>query len=348
VSSPPPVDQPASDDLSLVLARNRVGFGVGLAGGAVGALLGGGTGVITVPALDRLTELRRAVIHGTANLVNVAVAVVGATIYGLRGGHLDGRVAIGLMAGGVLGASFGARIAAKASDRSLRVAFCVVLTVGGVELCLGAAGFGPTSGSPLLSHGLRTYLAAVFVLTLAIGLVVGTWSAAMGLGGGSLTVPVVILLFGLDAHAAEGTSLLVMLPNSIAASVQHLRQGTANPDLAVSLSLGAVPGAVAGALIGLVLPATALDWVFGLFVLFIAAQQFRRVSAGTLTTVSQLFLIPIRPAESCRGRRSSRRVSLLTTPTGAASATLQTSGHRGRWLRRRESPSGRWRWRRGM
>jgi uncharacterized protein len=258
----------------------RVSLGVGALGGAVGALLGGGTGAVTVPALDRLTSLRRHTIHGTANLVNVSVAVVGATIYALRGGHLDMTTGIGLMIGGVVGAFFGARIAARASDQALRAAFAVVLAVAGVELCLGAADIGLSSSSPLLSAGLRADTTVVVILTLGIGVVVGAWSAAMGLGGGSLTVPVLILLFGVSAHTAEGTSLLVMLPNSIVASIQHLRQHTASPRLGAALACGAAPGAVAGASLGLVLSATTLDWVFGLFVLFIAGQQVRRIQTA--------------------------------------------------------------------
>jgi uncharacterized protein len=257
----------------------RISLGVGAVGGAVGALLGGGTGVVTVPVLDRLTGLRRGVIHGTANLVNVAVAVVGAAIYELRGGHLDTTAGIGLMIGGVVGAFFGARIVARAGDQVLRAAFAVVLSVAGIELCLSAAGVGPSSSSPLLSAALRTNTAAVVILTLVIGVVVGAWSAAMGLGGGSLTVPILILLFGVSAHTAEGTSLLVMLPNSIVASVQHLRLRTASPRLGGALACGAVPGAVGGASLGLVLSATTLDWVFGVFVLFIAVQQLRRIQA---------------------------------------------------------------------
>jgi uncharacterized protein len=255
----------------------RVCVGAGAVGGAVGALLGGGTGVLTVPVMDRRTSLRRGVIHGTASLVNVAVAVVGAAIYELRGGHIDMTTGAGLMTGGVLGAFFGARLAARAGEVALRAAFAVVLAAAGLELCAGAAGLGPSSNSPLLGAGLRASTGAVVILTLAIGLVVGAWSAAMGLGGGSLAVPVLIMLFGVGAHTAEGTSLLVMLPNSVAASVQHLRQHTASPRLGSALACGAVPGAVAGASVGIVLPAATLDWVFGLFVLFVAAQQTCRV-----------------------------------------------------------------------
>lgn len=159
--------------------------------------------MVTVPTLDRLTNLRRGTIHGTANLVNVAVAVVDAALYELRGGHLDTTTGVGLMIGGVLGAFFGARIAARASDQALRAAFAVVLAAVGIELCLGAAGIGPSSSPPLLSAGLRANTTAVVILTLAIGVVVGAWSAAMGLGGGILTVPVLILLFGVGSHTAE-------------------------------------------------------------------------------------------------------------------------------------------------
>lgn len=257
----------------------RLSVATGVVGGAVGALLGGGTGVVTVPILDRLTTLRRGAIHGTANLVNVAVAVVGAAGYELRGGHLDATAGAGLMVGGVLGAFFGARIAARASDQALRTAFAVVLAVAGVELCLGAAGVGPSSGSPLLGAGPRHDVTVVVLLTVVIGVVVGAWSAAMGLGGGSLTVPVLILIFGVGPHTAEGTSLLVMLPNSIVASVQHLRQRTASPRLGAALAGGAAPGALLGASVGLVLSDVVLGWVFGLFVLFIAAQQLRLIRA---------------------------------------------------------------------
>jgi uncharacterized protein len=183
---------------------DRGAVGVGLLGGAVGALLGGGTGVVTVPALDRLTTLRRVVIHGTANLVNVAVAVVGGTVYELHGGHLDPAVAVGLMVGGVAGAFLGARIAARAGDQALRVAFAAVLAVAGTDLCLGAAGVGPSGGSPLLPGAVRGDAAAVAALTVVIGIAVG-------------------------------------------------------------------------AFVGLALSGTALDWVFGLFVLFMAVREARKI-----------------------------------------------------------------------
>jgi ribosomal protein L37AE/L43A len=80
--------------------------------------LGGGTGVVTVHALDRLTSPAPGTIHGAAGLVNVSVALVGAALYGLRGGRLDMTVGPRLRIGGVL---LGRRLDEKAPGRVEKV-----------------------------------------------------------------------------------------------------------------------------------------------------------------------------------------------------------------------------------
>jgi uncharacterized protein len=262
-------------------APTRTLVPLGALGGVVGALLGGGTGTVTVPALDRLTDLRRAVIHGTATLPNVAVAVVGASVYGLRGGAIDARVGIPLMVGGVLGVRGGAGFVARASERTLRNAFVTVLILAGTKLLLDALGLDPIGTSPVLPAALRDGLAPVIALALLLGVAVGAWSAAMGLGGGLLTVPMLALLFGTGLHTAEGTSLVVMLPNSALAARAHIRQGTASVPVGLRLAAGAGPGALVGAFVALALSARALGLVFGVFVLFMAARELARMrSAG--------------------------------------------------------------------
>jgi uncharacterized protein len=254
--------------------------GVGVLGGAVGALLGGGTGTVTVPALDRMTDLRRAVIHGTATIPNIAVAVVGASVYGLRGGAIDLEVGIPLMLGGVLGVRGGARFVARASERTLRTIFVGVLIVAGAKLLLDALRLDPIGTGAVLPASVRAVLAVVVVLALALGTIVGAWSAAMGLGGGLLTVPMLALLFGTGLHTAEGTSLVVMLPNSLFAARAHTRQGTASVPIGLRLAGGAAAGAVIGALVALALPARTLELLFGGFVLLMAARELRRMQRG--------------------------------------------------------------------
>ena len=112
-----------------------------------------------------------------------------------------------------------------------------------------------------------------------IGVVVGAWSAAMGLGGGLLAVPALVLLFGREQHVAEGTSLVIMLPNAIAGAVAHVRQGTASPRLGVIIGVGALVGSVVGVGIALHLATHVLEYAFGAFMVLVIVREsisFRR------------------------------------------------------------------------
>lgn len=254
-----------------------VAGGTGLIGGVVGALTGGGTGLITVPTLDKLTTLPRSTIHGTATIANIAVAAVGTTVYWLRGGAIDVPTGIGMMIGGLAGAFIGARLVARVSERALRRIFVVVLVAAGLKLLLDTLGVVPATGPVVLQPGIVIHTGLVVAISVAVGVIVGAWSAALGLGGGLLAVPALVFLFGLGLHAAEGTSLLVMLPNSIIGAVTHLRQGTASLPVGRKLAAGAAPGAAIGAITALALDEGTLKLVFAVFVLFMAGREAHKL-----------------------------------------------------------------------
>jgi uncharacterized membrane protein YfcA len=80
-----------------------------------------------------------------------------------------------------------------------------------------------------------------------VGLVAGFLGGALGVGGGVLLVPVLIVLFGFDAHVAIGTSLGAVILNAIAATWRHgAYQNVDWPTVAVLGGIGVV-GAVLGA-----------------------------------------------------------------------------------------------------
>jgi len=246
--------------------------GTGLIGGVVGALTGGGTGLITVPTLDKLTTLPR-----STTIANIAVAAVGTTVYWQRGGAIDVPTGIGMMIGGLAGAFIGARLVARVSERALRRIFVVVLMAAGLKLLLDTLGVVPATGPVVLQPGIVVHTGLVVAISVAVGVIVGAWSAALGLGGGLLAVPALVFLFGLGLHAAEGTSLLVMLPNSITGAVTHLRQGTASLPVGRRLAAGAAPGAAIGAITALALDEGTLKLVFALFVLFMAGREAHKL-----------------------------------------------------------------------
>ncbi len=257
--------------------RTPVAVGVGAVGGVVGALLGGGTGTVTVPALDKLTTLPRKVIYGTSGIANVAVAIVGTAAYALRGGAVDLTTGIPLMVGGAFGAVLGARLVVKTPERVLRTVFVAVLLVAGVKLIVDALGVDPIGEAAVLPPSVRDSLPAVIVIAAVLGVLIGAWSAALGLGGGLLTVPSLALLFGASLHVAAGTSLAVMLPNSIIGTIAHVRQKTASVQVGGRLACGSAAGAVLGVFVALAIPSRVLGFFFGAFVLFMAAREIRRM-----------------------------------------------------------------------
>jgi uncharacterized protein len=93
-------------------------------------------------------------------------------------------------------------------------------------------------------------------------------------------VPFLVLAVGLSQHEAEATSLLVILPTALAASVALRRRDVG--DLPVALGLGTVGalGAVAGALLALSLPADALRLIFAGLLALIGLRFVRDARAG--------------------------------------------------------------------
>lgn len=245
---------------------------IGFAGGFIGGFLGGGGGVVIVPALDHITTLPRAKIHGTATLTNVVIAVIGTSIYSLHGGAIDLRTGIGLMCGGIVGAPLGARLAALVPDRLLRLLFIAVLLLSGIKMLLNIAFTGNQVTSALVPAQ-TTSLALLLLLAFLFGMLIGAWSSSMGLGGGLLAIPTLVLIFGVNQHAAEGTSLLIMIPNTVVGSIAHLRQGTASLHIGSIMGIGALGGAALGTWIALLLNNQILQLIFGCFVLIMAIRE---------------------------------------------------------------------------
>ena len=122
----------------------------------------------------------------------------------------------------------------------------------------------------------------LYVALVAFGVVVGVTSGLLGVGGGTLVVPFLTLAVGLSQHAAEATSLLVILPTAIAGSLALRNRGVGDLGLALRFGVIGAVGSVLGALLALALPGSTLRLVFAVFVglvgLRIAYDGVRRES----------------------------------------------------------------------
>ncbi len=100
---------------------------------------------------------------------------------------------------------------------------------------------------------------------LGVGLVVGTVSALLGIGGGVLLVPALVLIWECGMHTAVGTSLVVISLCSLAGAIRHYSLDNVNLPLAMAIAVGAVVGSFfVGAPLAEMLPAAALKKIFGI------------------------------------------------------------------------------------
>jgi uncharacterized membrane protein YfcA len=109
------------------------------------------------------------------------------------------------------------------------------------------------------------------VLLILVGVAVGAFSGLMGLGGGSVMIPVMVLAFGMTQQKAHGTSLAVMcVPVVLPAVLKYWRHGNVDWRIALWMAAGFVIGSFFGALLANRMSVGTLKLVFGFLLIYVA------------------------------------------------------------------------------
>ena len=112
------------------------------------------------------------------------------------------------------------------------------------------------------------------LLYILLGLVSGFGGGALGLGGGAIMVPALVLLFGLTQHQAQGTALAVMLPPVFILGVmQYYYAGNIKIKMAIFIAIGFIVGAYLGAQYVQNIPSSVLKKAFGIFMIIIGIKM---------------------------------------------------------------------------
>lgn len=201
-------------------------------------MLGGGGSILAVPIFVYVLG------YGAKEAVAMSLAVVGATslfaaVGHWRAGRVDWRVA-GIFGAVAMGGTYlGARLAVFFSGAAQLTLFAAIMLV--------AAYFMYRGRNPLLEregHGGGGKMP--LALIVAEGLAVGVLTGLVGVGGGFLIVPALVLLGGIGMKEAVGTSLVVISMKSVAGLAGYLGQ----VDIQWGFAAAFVAAAIAGSLVG--------------------------------------------------------------------------------------------------
>jgi hypothetical protein len=248
-------------------AETRFGtsFLIGLAAGTFGGLVGLGGGVVMIPLMVGLAGLVQKQAHGTSLVAVVVTGLVGAATYAARG-RVDVTAALLLAVTATVTARLGARYAHVLPEWKLKRAFGTFLLVVAVLLLARPWIAGPAADpAPWVK-------AAVLLST---GVFTGFLSGMMGVGGGSIMVPAMVLLAGFPQVLAQGSSLLAMVPAGAVGAYTHWRLGNVVTRLLAGLVPGVLVGTFAGSSLALRLPEVALRLVFAAVLVWTGSKYVR-------------------------------------------------------------------------
>lgn len=108
---------------------------------------------------------------------------------------------------------------------------------------------------------------------LTIGLLAGLMSSLVGIGGGIIVVPALVLWLGFSQISAQGTSLAMLsMPVALVAALNYSRQGHVDWKVAVILALSFVVGGFLGSKFALSLEASVVKKIFAVFMIVVALK----------------------------------------------------------------------------
>ncbi|GAB3617234.1 sulfite exporter TauE/SafE family protein [Okibacterium endophyticum] len=235
---------------------------IGLLAGFMSGLFGVGGGVMIVPALVLLLRMEPRIAAGTSLAAIVPSSLVGVLSYAIPGA-VDWVAAGLLAAGSIVGAQIGSHLLSRVSRPVLQWAFVVFMCAVIVSLFLVVPSREASIGlTPLVIAGIVT-----------LGLVTGILSGLLGIGGGVVVVPMLILLFGSSDLIAKGTSIAMMVPTALSGTIGNTRRRIVDLPAAAVIGLFACTTTALGAVVAANIDPFLANVLFAVFVAIIALRM---------------------------------------------------------------------------
>ncbi|WP_096202521.1 sulfite exporter TauE/SafE family protein [Bacillus sp. FJAT-45350] len=265
---------------------------IGLIAGTLGSLMGLGGGIIIVPALMVLSSYT-VILMGITPQVAVGTSLVimiftglSSTLAYIKQQKVDYKSGAIFFAGSGPGALFGVWLNRDIEVQSFLIYFGIFIIFVSFVLMIRKY-LKPLKLRPkgirrsyVNDEGITIEYGFQPALAIMIAFFVGMFSGLFGIGGGSLMVPAMILLFGFPAHTAVATSMFMIFLSAIVSSISHISLGNVNWLYALALIPGAWFGGKLGATINQRLKSDTVVNILRIFLIIIGIRLIWQGIAG--------------------------------------------------------------------
>jgi uncharacterized membrane protein YfcA len=242
---------------------------VGVVAGFLSGLFGVGGGILIVPALVMVLHFDQRLAHGTSLAAVLPIAISSLASYTLDD-KVDWVVGALLAAGAIGGAVIGTHILHRLPHDALAMAFALLLIATAVRLVLDDS-----------DGGGRAALTVVGVIALVLfGFATGILAGLLGVGGGIVMVPIMVVAFSMPAAIAKGTSLLVIVPTAVMGTWRNRTKRNADMRVAVILGLAGVVSAFIGGSISVGMSESLSNALFAGLLALVAARMIWQLVAA--------------------------------------------------------------------
>ena len=237
---------------------------VGLGAGFLSGIFGVGGGILIVPGLIFFAKMDQRRAHGTSLAAVLPISLSSLITYWAHD-HVDWHVAFWLAIGAVAGAVLGTKLLKTVRHDVLSYGFATILIASAVRLYWTTSADGRTGLS-----------VAAAVALVAIGLATGTLAGLLGVGGGVVMIPAMVLLLGEINVIAKGTSLAVIIPTSLMGTWRNRKSANVDVLAATIVGLSGIASAVAGGSIAAKMSESLSNGLFATLLVVVAVQMIYR------------------------------------------------------------------------
>lgn len=256
---------------------------IGILTAFMGSLMGLGGGVILVPTLLLLHEFLESFAWATPqtivgiSLVVMIFTALSSTISYFKAGRVDYKTGMLFLIGSIPGSMFGSWLNQFFDTNAFLLYFGIITILVSMLFFLkpdrkevtpdqkGVRSF-KIAGK---TYYYRVSIPVVFIVSLAVGIISGLF----GIGGGSIMVPAMILLFGFPIHIATATSMFMIFFVSIIGASTHIALGHIAWEYVFFFIPGAWVGGKLGAMVNQRLTGNVLEWVLRILLVIIGVRM---------------------------------------------------------------------------